>query len=81
MKCYEAEYTDFKDGGKVTRLIGGSSLVSAARKATEVENTQDIGELTKLELTEKVILCLLLRGNKPCKVTHQCVTYDKHFNC
>ena len=53
MHVYNATYTDENDKQK-TVPVAAQSLQHAARKATDKE--EKYGELTKLELTEDVII-------------------------
>jgi hypothetical protein len=54
MKAYEATFRSDREEDTVV-LVGANSLSGAARKAEDQESVK-LGELIKLELTEKVII-------------------------
>lgn len=62
MKAFEAVYTQYLDGAswkkgdKRIEIVVGRNFAHAARKAAELADANGHGELTKLELTDKVIV-------------------------
>jgi hypothetical protein len=56
VKAYEATYSAPKGEEKKTVPVGASNLQSAAKKAEKQNPFGSAWELTKIELTDKVIL-------------------------